>query len=154
MSSFSLWTEPWIPVQRLDGRSERVSLPEAVAEAHTILGIADPSPLITVALHRLLLALVYRTHPLAGLADWQSLWQAGCFNAAAVFAYGERWADRFDLLHPSRPFYQVPFMADEKVHPVAALALEAASGNNPALFDHGRVEGATELPLDRAACYL
>ncbi|HEX7022746.1 MAG TPA: type I-E CRISPR-associated protein Cse1/CasA, partial [Trueperaceae bacterium] len=154
MSSFSLWTEPWIPVQRLDGASERVSLPAAVAEAHTIRGIADSSPLITVALHRLLLALVYRTHQLVDIAHWERIWQAGRFDDAAVFAYGERWADRFDLLHPSRPFYQVPFMADERVHPVAALVLEAASGNNPALFDHGRVEGATELPLDRAACYL
>lgn len=154
MTGYSLWTEPWIPVQTLDGDVKKVSLPEALSEAHHLRGVLDPSPLITVALHRLLLALVYRTHGLRDTSDWEALWKAGRFNREAVAAYGEGRAERFDLLHPTRPFYQVPMMPDEKVHPVAALALEAASGNNPALFDHGKIEGATELPLDRAACYL
>lgn len=154
MSGFSLWTEPWIPVQELGGGRRKVNLPEALSQAHTLLGISDPSPLITVALHRLLLALVLRTHRLRDTADWERLWNTGRFDAAAVAAYGEGREGQFDLLHPTRPFYQVPFMAGEKVHPVAALALEAASGNNPALFDHGLVEGDAVLPLDRAACYL
>lgn len=154
MTGYSLWTEPWIPVHALDGSVTKMSLPQVLTDAHTLRGVADPSPLITVALHRLLLALVYRTHRLHDMSDWQALWKAGRFDGAAVAAYGQGRADQFDLLHSTRPFYQVPFMPEEKVHPVAALALEAASGNNPALFDHGGVEGATELPLDRAACYL
>lgn len=154
MTGFSLWTERWIPVQDLEGHRRKVSLPEALCQAHTFLGISDPSPLITVALHRLLQALILRTHRLRDTADWELLWRAGRFDAAAITAYGEGREEQFDLLHPTRPFYQVPFMTDEKVHPVAALVLEAASGNNPALFDHGRVEGDTVLPLDRAACYL
>lgn len=154
MSGFSLWTEPWIPVQTLAGQAAKVSLSEAMTEAHTLRGILDPSPLVTVALHRLLLALLYRIHPPRRFADWQAVWKAKRFDPAVVSAYGGKWAEQFDLLHTTRPFYQVPCMAGEKVHPVAALLLEAASGNNPALFDHGRVEGAEELPLDRAACYL
>lgn len=154
MTGFSLWTEPWIPVQTLEGVVRKVSLADALTEAHSLRGIMDPSPLITVALHRLLLALVYRTHRLRNTSDWEALWRAGRFDEDALTAYGKGREGQFDLLHPTRPFYQVPFMEGEKVHPVAALALEAASGNNPALFDHGRVEGATELPLDRAACYL
>lgn len=154
MSGFSLWTEPWIPVQSLDGRETKASLYQVLAEAHALRGILDPSPLVTVALHRLLLALIYRTHPLARFDDWRSLWQAGRFDAGALAAYDDKSGDRFDLLHPTRPFYQVPPLEGEKVHPVAALLLEASSGNNPALFDHGRVEGGLELPLDRAACYL
>ena len=154
MTGFSLWAEPWVPVQTLDGSVRKVSLAGALTEAHHLRAIMDPSPLITVALHRLLLALVYRTHRLRNASDWEALWRAGQFDAGAVAAYGTGREEQFDLLHPTRPFYQVPFMKGEKVHPVAALALEAASGNNPALFDHGRVEGATELPLDRAACYL
>lgn len=154
MSGYSLWSEPWIPVQPLEGGVAKVSLHRALTEAHTFRGILDPSPLVTVALHRLLLSLVYQTHPLKRFADWQAVWKAGRLNGAAVSAYGRQKTDRFDLLHPTRPFYQVPPMRDEKVHPVAALLLEAASGNNPALFDHGAVEGEEELPLDRAACYL
>ena len=154
MSSFSLWTQPWIPVQTQEGTETKVSLERALIEAHSLRSIADPSPLVTVAVHRLLLALVYRTHPLTRFADWKALWEAGRFNAAAVAGYGAGRAEQFDLLHPVRPFYQVPYVPGEKVHPVAALVLEAASGNNPALFDHGRVEGEHALPLDRAACYV
>jgi len=154
VSGFSLWTEPWVPVQTLEGAPRKVSLPQALTEAHTLRGILDPSPLVTVALHRMLLALIYRTHALASVDQWQTLWKAGRFDAHALEVYGQKWAERFDLLHPTRPFYQVLFQPDEKVHPVAALLLEAASGNNPALFDHGCVEGAAVLPLDRAACYL
>lgn len=154
MSTYSLWAEPWIPVQASNGRMRKLSLPEALVRAHEIRGVVDPSPLITVALHRLMLAVVFRTHQLEKLDDWISLWRRGRFDETAIDAYGSVWAERFDLLHPRRPFYQVPFIHDEKVHPVAALALEAASGNNPALFDHGKVEGADELSLDRAACYL
>jgi len=154
VSGFSLWSEPWIPVQRLDGKADRVSLLEVLTQAHDLRDVLDPSPLVTVALHRLMLALIYRTHRLDGMSDWQRLWKAGRFDEAALTAYGRQHADRFDLIHPTRPFYQVPYMRDEKVHPVAALLLEASSGNNPALFDHGRVEGSTVLPFDRAACYL
>jgi len=154
VSGFSLWTEAWIPVEDLEGRLLKVSLPEALRQAHMLRGVSDPSPLITVALHRLLLAVIWRTHPLESSGDWERLWKSGRFDSEAIAAYGEGREEQFDLLHPTRPFYQVPFMPDEKVHPVAALALEAASGNNPALFDHGRVEGDTVLPLDRAACYL
>lgn len=154
MSGFSLWTEAWIPVEDLDGRLRKVSLPEALSQAHTFRGISDPSPLITVALHRLLMAVILRTHRVANTGDWEELWRAGRFDSGAITAYGDGREARFDLLHPTRPFYQVPRMPDEREHPVAALALEAASGNNPALFDHGLVEGDTVLPLDRAACYL
>lgn len=132
----------------------KVSLSDALTQAHTLLGVSDPSPLITVALHRLLLALILRTHRVQNTGDWERLWKVGRFDADAVEEYGDGREGQFDLLHPTHPFYQVPFMPSEKVHPVAALALEAASGNNPALFDHGRVEADTVLPLDRAACYL
>lgn len=154
MAKFSLWTEPWIPVQTLEGTSKNVSLRDALSDAHSLRAVADPSPLITVAIHRLLIALVHLTHNLESLNDWVSRWQTGQFDGNAIEAYGSLWAERFDLLHPVRPFYQVPYLSDEKVHPVAALAIEAASGNNPALFDHGKIEGSDVLPLDRAACYL
>lgn len=154
MTGFCLWSEPWIPVETCDGAAVKVSLSQALSDAHSLRGILDPSPLITVALHRLLLALLYRTHPLDNFGDWQRLWREGSFDATPIAAYGKRMAERFDLLHRTRPFYQVPALPEEKVHPVAALLLEASSGHNPALFDHGLVEGSQELPLDRAACYL
>lgn len=152
MRTFSLWTEPWIPVQPLEGPPVAVSLRDALVEAHHLRSIQDPSPLVTVALHRLMLAVLYRTHSIANLSDWRRLWSAGQLDAAAIDQYGD--TEWFDLLHPARPFYQVPYDPDEKEHPTAALLIEASSGNNAALFDHGRVEGQDVLPLHRAACYL
>lgn len=154
MISFSLWEERWIPVQMTDGAVQKLGLLGVLTGAHRIRGIADPSPLVTVGLHRLLLALIYRTHPLDGFREWCSIWQSGRFHGRAIEDYGERMDGRFDLVHPTRPFYQVPSLPEEKEHPVAGLLLEAAHGNNPTLFDHGLVEGARDLPLDRAACYL
>jgi CRISPR system Cascade subunit CasA len=152
--SFSLLTEPWIPVIRQDQSPDKVGLRQALLEAHAIHSIHDPSPLVTVALHRLLMAVLYRAPGIPNEAAWRALWKADRLPAAEIGAYLDRWADRFDLLHPTRPFFQVTRIADEKEHPIAALVIEAASGNNALLFDHGLVEGEASLPLDRAACHL
>ena len=154
MTRYSLWAEPWIPVVRPSGELMPVGIGEALAAAHDLRAVADPSPLVTVALHRLLLAVLYRVFHPHHASDWVTLWRAGRFDAGRLEGYGTAWADRFDLLHPTHPFYQVPFIADEKIHPISAMVLEAASGNNPTLFDHGQAEGAAALPLDRAACHL
>lgn len=155
MKSFSLWTEDWIPVQGEDGQSFKVSIEKVFAQAHEFRGIHDPSPLITVAIHRLLTALVFCIYePIRNYDDWMRIWRQGKFSSDIVAAYGEAYGRRFDLLDTERPFYQVPFIEDEKIHPISALVTEASSGNNPALFDHGLVEGRNWLPLDRAACHL
>jgi len=151
---FSLWDAPWIPAVRASGEPTRLSLRDALAEAHQVREVFDPSPLVVVAIHRLLMALIYRVYRPETSADWAALWNARRFDPALLDGYGAFWKERFDLFHPQRPFYQVPFIAGEKVHPISALVMEAASGNNPTLFDHGQVEGGGALPPDRAACHL
>jgi CRISPR system Cascade subunit CasA len=139
---------------RKSGEPFVASIRAVLAEAHTFREVYDPSPLVTVAIHRLLLAVLYRVcHPRTA-TDWAGLWRNGQFDAGRLDGYGAVWGDRFDLLDPTRPFYQVGRIEDEKVHPIGALVLEAAAGNNPTLFDHGTVEGMESLPLDRAACHL
>lgn len=154
MPQFSLWDDPWIPAVQLSGEPARLSLRDALAEAHALREVVDPSPLVVVAIHRLLMALIYRVYRPVTRADWAALWNAGRFDPGPLDGYGASWKHRFELFHPERPFYQVPYIEGEKVHPVSALVLEAASGNNPTLFDHGRVEGRSTLPPDRAACHL
>lgn len=154
MARYSLWEEPWIPVIRLPGDRAIESLRDVLVEAHELREVFDPSPLVIVGIHRLLLAVLYRIFQPESLGDWAALWKAGHFDPDALDGYGGHWSDRFDLLHPARPFYQVPLIPNEKVHPASALVMEAASGNNPTLFDHGQVEGEDSLSLDRAACHL
>lgn len=130
------------------------SLRDVLVEANELREVFDPSPLVIVGIHRLLLAVLYRVFRPKSPGDWAALWKAGHFDPDALDGYGGHWSDRFDLLHPTRPFYQVPMIEGEKVHPASALVMEAASGNNPTLFDHGQVEGENSLSLDRAACHL
>jgi CRISPR system Cascade subunit CasA len=154
VTGYSLVTERWMPVVMRDGTTARVGLQEALVSAHQIRMVADQSPLVTVALHRLLLALLYRIFSPESPADWKRLWRAGQFSAEAVIAYLREWEGRFDLFHPTHPFYQVTELPEAKEKGVEAIVHEAASGNNPTLFDHGGVEGADALTPDRAACYL
>ncbi len=154
MSCYSLWEEPWIPVLSKAGNPYTLSLRNVLAEAHALREVFDPSPLVTVAIHRLLQAVLYRVFLPQSYADWAGLWRTGRIDSGRLDRYGALWEGRFDLIHPTRPFYQVPWMEDEKEHPISALVLEAASGNNSTLFDHGKVEGMEALPFDRAACHL
>lgn len=155
MTRYCLWEKAWIPVIDRAGQPGMRSLRDALAEAHVLREVFDPSPLVTVAIHRLLQAVLYRVYRLVRDADWVALWRSARFDAQPLDEYAAATREQFDLQHPARPFYQVPFIKDEKTHPITALVLEAASGNNPTLFDHGTIDGAVGgMSLDRAACHL
>src|SRR4051812_27990013 len=101
---FLLTTEPWIPVRTLDGAHTEWSLAATLARAHEIECVHDPSPLITLALHRLLLAILHRVFGPRDFATWRTLFERGSFDMDVLGAYFEQWRERFDLLHPERPF--------------------------------------------------
>lgn len=154
MNRYSLWDSPWIPGLDLSGQPRKLSLRDALVQADQLREVFDPSPLIVGAVSRLLHAVLYRVFSPWNQKDWEGLWKSGKFCSRQLDEYGNIYANRFDLLNPERPFYQVPKEEGVKEHPISALALEAASGNNPTLFDHGKIEGQDWMPLDRAACYL
>jgi CRISPR system Cascade subunit CasA len=108
MASFVLVEEPWIPCEDLSGRACEVGLREALVRAHELRGIVDASPLVTVALHRLLLAVLHRVFGPKDLATWRDLWTRGHFDAPLVEAYLTQWRHRLDLFDAQRPFYQTP----------------------------------------------
>ncbi|NJL73503.1 MAG: type I-E CRISPR-associated protein Cse1/CasA [Candidatus Competibacteraceae bacterium] len=142
MKSFNLLDEPWIPCVRADGACFDLGLAQVIDQAHELREVYEDSPLVTVALHRLLLAVLHRAY--GGprrKADWRALWEVGRFDTSVVGGYLQQWAPRFDLLHPERPFYQCrdAEILEAKLHPASALRQELASGNNATLFDHGRI---------------
>lgn len=135
-ASFDLTSQPWVPV-RQDGHTVEVSLEDAILRASDFQGIEDPSPLVTAALHRFLLAVLHRA--LAGPRDLEqaSAWFRDGFPAAQVRDYLARYRDRFDLFDPAAPFYQVPdFTLDQSSRSWTILAPELNSDNNKILFDH------------------
>ncbi|MET7853807.1 type I-E CRISPR-associated protein Cse1/CasA [Streptomyces avermitilis] len=105
--SFDLTTRPWVPVQRLDGTQTELSLREVFAQGDGLRRIVGDLPTQEFALLRLLLAIAHDA--LDGPQDiehWSDLWaDDGCF--APVPGYLAEHRDRFDLLHPVTPFFQV-----------------------------------------------
>lgn len=134
---FNLLDEPWLPCVTPDGKRVEVGIREALLRSPDFVGLRDPSPLATAALHRLLLAILHRAFggP-KDLDDWHDVWEAGVFDVERVGAYLDQWRGRFDLFDDDRPFYQIGGFELPKARPAAQLAQEAAGGNNPALFDH------------------
>jgi len=135
-ASFNLLTEPWLPALAMDGASREVGLMEALRQAHRLRDLSDESPLVTVALHRLMLAVLHRVFGPADETAWERLWTAGRFDEAALGAYFASVADRFDLFHPQHPWGQTPDLPERLAAPVARLAPELASGNKATVWDH------------------
>lgn len=135
--TYDLVDEPWIPCIHADGTVVDLSIRQVLTEAPDLREISDPSPLVTAALHRLLLAILHRTHGPATMREWAEIWEAGAFDAARLDTYLDGQHDRFDLFHPEHPFYQTTGVrADvpEYLKPMAVLAHELLLGTPPTLF--------------------
>jgi CRISPR system Cascade subunit CasA len=174
MASFNLVNEPWISCRMLlDGAPQEFSLKDTLCRAHEIKEVSDPSPLVTVCLHRLLLAVLHRIFGPPNLAEWQGLWAKGAWDANAVVAYLDQWADRFDLFHPERPFYQNIQLPNEFAKPkrppkdsrddnehesgrivFSKLVRERAATRNTTLFDHNFDASPRAFSCAESARYL
>jgi CRISPR system Cascade subunit CasA len=147
----NLIEEPWLPCLMSEGATTELSLADTLLQAHQIREIFDESPLVTVALHRLLLAILHRNFGPSGKKEWLELWRRGQWPERTLREYFTRWQERFELFHPERPFYQVPEMKGVGRQPVAVLFQEMAAGNNATLFDHSYENLPCAIPPARAA---
>lgn len=153
MHSFNLIHQEWIPCILPRGNQVALGLKEIFPRAPEIKEIFDPSPLVTVSLHRFLLAILHRNlGPVDGYGgprnseEWKALWEKGSFDCKRILSYLKKYCHRFDLFNEKHPFYQAPSMpistrdarGREKSYakPIANLVHELATGNNPTLFDH------------------
>jgi len=107
-TSFDLVSQPWLRARERDSSVAELSLLDVFGRAHQIVGLAGEVPTQDVALLRLLLAILRRAFPaMRSHQDWAKAWQAGHFEMAPIERYLDRHRDRFDLLHPETPFFQV-----------------------------------------------
>lgn len=150
--SFNLIDEPWIPVVPRDGPPRDVGLRDVLLRAHEWVELYDNSPLVTVALHRLLLAILYRALPAQTEEEWHDLWgelwQARQLPPAPIIAYLERWRDRFDLFSETHPFYQTPGLKMAATDTLIRLANEI---NFAGIFDHTGEDGPVDFSPAQAA---
>jgi CRISPR system Cascade subunit CasA len=151
--SFDLLTRPWLPVQRLDGSEDELSLRDVFAQAERLRRIVGDLPTQEFALLRLLLAIAHDA--VEGPEDidaWEDLWESED-PFAAVPAYLDRHRTRFDLLHPSTPFYQVADLHTAKDE-VASLNRIVADVPNGDPFFAMRMPGVDRLGFAEAARWL
>jgi CRISPR system Cascade subunit CasA len=154
-SEFNLIDEPWIPCIDLKGEKVEYGILDTLLRAHNLREIHDDSPLVTVAIHRLLLAILYRVFE--GPSDtnqWKGLYQYGSFSRdGALNNYFGKWHHRFFLFDESCPFMQVGKLDLNKykingavkeynTDALMRLAKEAPNKKGRVLFDH---QMATEL---------
>jgi CRISPR system Cascade subunit CasA len=143
--SFNLIDQSFLPVVGSDGRSEELSLRASLHHAHELQELRDDSPLVTAALHRLLLAVLHRVFGPVNEDTWAHLRDRKRWDAGALDTYLDHWRDRFDLFDAQRPFYQTAGFRTDPPGGIGRLAHELASGNNATLFDHTRDDSPMTL---------
>ncbi|WP_078866106.1 type I-E CRISPR-associated protein Cse1/CasA [Streptomyces sp. NRRL S-1448] len=129
--SFDLVSAPWLPVQRVDGTIDEVSLLGLFEQADSLRRLVGDVPTQEIALLRLLLAILYDAlNGPAEVEDWEDLWLSDA-PFSAVAAYLERHRDCFDLFHPERPFYQVADLRTAKgeVAPLSRIVADVPVGD-------------------------
>ena len=149
MHNFNLIDQPFIPVSA-SGVSREVGIREALLNAPNFGEVQSSSPLETAALLRLLLAVLYAAHSPADWKATRTILRAGQFPNDVLASYLDKWQKRFDLFG-ERPFLQIGNLSMAQETPLAALATEAATGNNPTLFDHARDDAPAALTPAEAA---
>lgn len=164
--SYSILTEPAIPVLMADGTRTAMGIRDIFSHAHEIQDIQALIPLERYAVFRLLVAFSMDVfHPKDSYAR-QDLLAAGRFDIRAFDAYVdecEKDGPRFDLFDAEHPFLQSRYDEQWDVKPnvekpVATLFHFLPSGNNHVFFDH-RIENTHDVPAAEAfralcACYL
>jgi CRISPR system Cascade subunit CasA len=149
MSRFNLIDEAWIPVRKPDGTRIELGIRDTLLKARDIAVIEDPSPLVTAALHRLLLAVLYRALEGPTDIDQAKAWFETGLPADKIDAYLARWKDRFWLFDEKHPFFQPKVWRAWTV-----LAAEHNADNAKVLFDHVDVTRPDAVPPAAAARWL
>jgi CRISPR system Cascade subunit CasA len=164
--NFNLIDSKWIPCILPGGEREKFSIKETFERSSAIQEIFDPSPLVTVAIHRLLLAILHRNFGPANETEWAKLWNDGKGNwdTTKLNSYLDIWRNRFDLFDENYPFYQcatIPVSAtDAKGKPksyaksISNMVHELATGDNATLFDHSVEDVTRSVSSAEAACLL
>jgi CRISPR system Cascade subunit CasA len=148
--SFDLTRRRWLPVQRLDGAEDELSLVEVFARAGELRRLVGDVPTQDFALLRLLLAILHDViDGPRDLHEWERLWDGG-LPVDDIAAYLGAHQDRFDLLHPRTPFLQTPGMhtANDETGSLDRLVADVPNGE---LFFTMRAAGVERLGFAEAA---
>ena len=164
MFYFSLWYEPWITFEKLDGTLVEYGLRDGLIHSHELIAIEDNSPLAVYGINRLMIAVAQ--HMISPVRDQQIIqtWNKRQFSVEQVDAFGDQYADRFDLFSETAPFFQttdfevntieeLPNLKgreNEKIWTVAKLAAEHPKGRNSTHYCHKHQDSHAFCPACNA----
>ncbi|MCR1781135.1 type I-E CRISPR-associated protein Cse1/CasA [Nocardioides carbamazepini] len=142
---FDLINAAWVTVADADNAVRDVSLRDALVRSHEFRRLGGEVPTQAVAVLRLLLAVLRRAYPGGRTPDdWAVLWGNGRFDAAVIDDYLGRHAERFDLLHPELPFFQVAGLhtAKDEMTELTRLIADVPAGHRYFTTRTGRETGS------------
>jgi CRISPR system Cascade subunit CasA len=146
--SFNLVDQPWIPVMTPDFQIREVSFTELFQTWETLREIQADNPPTTLALYRLLLAILHRAYQGPRNEDhWEEIFED---DGARAIAYLEQHRDRFDLLHPDHPFMQDTALPLDKAVPIYAIHTMSQS-DKARVFAHEHEWSGYSISLPQAA---
>ncbi|MEU5885010.1 type I-E CRISPR-associated protein Cse1/CasA [Spirillospora sp. NPDC047279] len=150
---FDLTGERWLPVLRMDGSHDVLSLRDVFAQAGDLRRIVGDLPTQEFALMRLLLAILHdAVDGPRDLDAWEDLWENG-LPVGRLQKYLDDHVERFDLLHPDMPFLQTPSLHTVKDE-VSSLDKIVADVPNGARLFTMRGRGVDRLTYAEAARWL
>ena len=149
---FNLLEEPWILATSMEGQPISLNLTDIFVKAHEIKALSGEMPAQDIAILRLLLGVLYAVitrreeykqaredeDDVAVIPIWKALWEAKHFQAGEINAYLQKYHDRFYLIHPERPFYQIPELNKGSEYPVSKLIGDLSQSNNKIQLFGGR----------------
>jgi CRISPR system Cascade subunit CasA len=157
-ATFNLLDEPWIPCLLLDGESVVWSIRDVLARTTEIRVIEAELPTVTFAIHRLLLAILYRAilpqEDGSPLNAWLALWGEPSLPMDEIEGYLVQVQGRFDLLHPNEPFYQVADLHTAKNEFSGLEKIIADVPNGSPYFTTRAGRRLTEIELAESARWL
>lgn len=134
---FDLMTERWIPVVTVANEHRLVSLRELFLTADSLREVMHHNPLVIASVYRLCLAILFRVWGSTSRKLFKKRFLKKGFSDD-VFAYldGEHCCNCFDLFSATKPFFQIPGFAKDKIGSVKKLSPQFATANNKTLFSH------------------
>ncbi|MDR0490491.1 MAG: type I-E CRISPR-associated protein Cse1/CasA [Oscillospiraceae bacterium] len=141
---FNLLDDSWILVTYTNGKNDTLSLQDTLFRAHEIKALSGELPTQDAAILRLLLAVLYAVFTRVdetgtelddeydAVTLWKRLWDLRRFPKEVIGSYLDCYRERFWLIHPERPFWQVVF-----------------DKNNPPTNKDGKGYKPTEMPAVR-----
>lgn len=159
MHSFNLTTEAWIPCRMasdVEYKLKTLNLEETLTSAHEIAEIIGDSPPVTIALHRLLLAVLHRSLGLLDPEAWKEARERRMFDASKISKYLGKFRNRFDLFDEQHPFYQTRNMRQTKSELDKDLITQLTfeSDDTAAFFGVRRTSTSPQLTVEQAARWL